>query len=57
MSPLSEDIVEFSKNDLKLAIESHQDTGGHVDDNNVPLRGPSGQPTPDDDKGFGVPVT
>ena len=57
MRPLSEDIVGFAKNDLKLAIESHQDTGGHVDDNSVTLRSPSGQPTSDDDKGFGVPVT
>lgn len=45
MSPL---IVEFAKNDLKLAIESHLDTGGRVD---------PGQSTSDDDKGLSVPVT
>lgn len=35
MRPMSEDIVEFAKNDLKLAIESRQDTGGPADDSSV----------------------
>ena len=56
--PLSEDIVEFAKNDLKLAIETHQDTGGCVDDSNVtpPARGVPGEPASEDDNDFGVPV-
>jgi hypothetical protein len=54
---MSEDVVEFAKNDLDLAIESHQDTCGRVDDSSVTPSGPPGKPASEDDNGFGVPVT
>lgn len=54
MSPLNEDVVKFAKNDLKLTIESHQDTGERMDDGSVTQSGAPGQPASDDD---GVPVT
>jgi hypothetical protein len=54
---MSEDVVEFAKNDLNLAIESHQDTCGRVDDSSVTPSGPPGKPASEGDNGFGVPVT
>ena len=56
-SPLSEDIVEFTKNDLKLVIDGHQDSDGRVDDSSVAPGGPPGQSASGDDNGFGVPIT
>ena len=56
-SPSTEDIVEFVMNDLKLAIESHQDIDGCVDDSSVAPGGPPGQSASGDDNGFGVPIT
>ena len=57
MSTLSEDIIEFAKNDLRLAIESHQGIDERVDDSIVTPGGASGQSASGDDNGFGVPIT